>query len=108
MDILEYLIAQYPILVYIIGGLALAISTYAGYVKLTKGKADDARWDKIKNHKIAGPVIRLILRESKELQDFNFTGLDDDRLTDSNFARRNNLGCLICAADAAGRLTTGS
>jgi len=69
MDIMEYLLAQYPILVYIIGGLAIAISAYAGYVKLTKGKEDDARWNKIKNHKIAGPLIRLILRESKELQE---------------------------------------
>jgi len=66
MDLLPYLSTQYPWLVYVIGGLSLAIAAYGGYVKLTPSKKDDERWAKIKNSKVLGTLIRLITRAKKE------------------------------------------
>jgi len=60
MDFISYLTETYPALTYILGGLAIAITAYAGYVKLTPNKEDDKRWEEIKSSRIFGPLIRLI------------------------------------------------
>ena len=67
MDIMEYLMMQYPWLLYVLGGLGIAVAGYGLYVKLTPGKEDDKRWEKIKSHKIFGPLIRIVSRQKDVL-----------------------------------------
>ena len=66
MDLLDYLLKQYPVLIYVIGGLGIVVSAYSGYVRLTKKKSDDAQWEKIKNHKIWGPLIRIVSKKREQ------------------------------------------
>ncbi len=66
MDLLSYLTTQYPALLYIIGGLGIGVVAYGSYVKLTPNKDDDEAWEKIKQHKIWGALIRLVSKSQKK------------------------------------------